>query len=131
MSRSSGRAQVEPTAALAAVLALTVALGLYAAVHASVPLGGSEAHPATAAREHVAAALGDETAVPASLPAAAADAANATPTSSLNATLRTASGVWTVGPPRPPRADVSTQVLPVDTGNGVVRPGRLTVAVWR
>ncbi|GGM68343.1 hypothetical protein J2752_002086 [Halarchaeum rubridurum] len=128
MSRSSGRAQVEPTAALAAVLALTIALGVYASAYAAVPTG--HATPTTADDDALAALvadLGPGPADPATLRPAVRTLSH---TGSLNATLRTPTRVWTVGPPRPRRADVAAAPLPVRVGPDRVRPGRLTVAVW-
>ncbi|GAA0293112.1 DUF7285 family protein [Halarchaeum salinum] len=129
MSRSSGRAQVEPTAALAAVLALTVALGIYASAYAIVPTGHeSPTTPTTTAL----AALDDDIGPGPVDPMTLGSAVRALPvTGSLNATLRTPTRVWSVGPPRPRRADVASAPLPVRVEPGRVRPGRLTVAVWR
>jgi len=127
MSRSSARGQVEPFAALAAVLALTAAFGVYAVAYAHVPLGGDARRPARTALTRVATALGP-------LPADPAVLATATrgvdPERSVNVTLRTARARWALGPRRPPTAAVASRSVPVRVGNRTVRPGRLTVAVW-
>jgi len=128
MSRSSGRAQVEPTAALAAVFAFTVALGVYASVYVGVPTGHvTPTAPAEHALAGLAADLGPGPVDPAALRPAVRTLSHE---GTLNATLRTPTRVWTVGPPRPRRADVVSAPLPVRVGPGRVRPGRLTVAVW-
>ncbi|WP_049934092.1 DUF7285 family protein [Halarchaeum acidiphilum] len=128
MSRSSGRAQVEPTAALAAVLALTLALGIYASAYAAVPTGNA-ASPASSASALAALtdALGTGPTSPAAVRAAVRDLDSE---GSLNATLRTPTRVWAVGPPRPPRTRVASAALPVRVAPDRVRPGRLSVAVW-
>jgi len=127
MSRSSADGQVEPIAALAAILALTAAFGVYGLVHARVPLGGSDPHPAATACARVGDALDPAPVDPHTLASATRGVA---PDRSLNVTLRTATGRWTVGPPRPARADVASRLVPVRVGDRRVRPGRLVVAVW-
>ncbi|QLC32653.1 hypothetical protein EFA46_005940 [Halarchaeum sp. CBA1220] len=129
MSRSSGRAQVEPTAALAAVLALTAALGVYGVAYAQVPLDAASPAHADAALAHVDGHLGPGPADPDALAAAVRGVPGP---SSVNATLRTATRTWAVGPPRPAaRVDTAATALPVRVSNATVRPGRLSVAVWR
>jgi len=97
MSRSSGeghrfrpshgvRAQVEPLAALAAVLAVSLGLGIYTgALHAAIPVAEDRQHAPTAL-DAVADRVGDDTGVlpPEGLPAATAVAPDGR---LLNATL--------------------------------------------
>jgi len=125
MSRSSDRGVVEPYAALAAVLALTAALGVYGVAHASLPLDPSPSTPADAALERAADALGPGPADPAALAAAVG------PNARVNATLSTADRTWHVGPPVPAGADSAATPLPVRVSNRTVRPGRLRVWAWR
>lgn len=145
MSRSSGeaaglgagragragrrRAQVEPLAALAAVFAVVVGLGVYAgALDAAVPAPREERLAPTALDAVVAAASGPTGAVaPTRLPAArhAGPAARR-----LNATLHAAGRRWTTGPPVPRGADdrASRRVtVRLPPGRRVV--GRLRVVV--
>ncbi|MFB6077344.1 MAG: hypothetical protein ABEJ80_00015 [Halarchaeum sp.] len=124
MSRSSDRGVVEPYAALAAVLALTAALGVYGVAHASLPLDPSPSTPAHAALERVADALGPGPTDPAALAAAVGPRR-------VNATLSTADRTWRAGPPVPPGADSAATPLPVRVSNRTVRPGRLRVWAWR
>ncbi|WP_435098250.1 DUF7285 family protein [Halarchaeum sp. P4] len=131
MSRSSGRAQVEPTAALAAVLVLTLALGVYGTAHAHLLLDGAAPERAAAVLAHVDGQLGPGPADPGDLAAAVRGFPG---DYAVNATLRTATHTWSVGPPRPAptvRADIATTTLPVRVSNDAVRPGRLSVVVWR
>lgn len=122
-------AQVEPLAALAAVFALTVGLGLY--VHA---LGGTVStgpRPlAPTALDAVASAASDPTGVidPARLDVArgAAPADH-----DLNATVTTGDGYWAVGPPIPPGVpDRARRRVAVASRRNRTVTGRLRVVVW-
>jgi len=129
MPRSSGRGQVEPLAALAAVLAVGVGLGLYAGV--SGINGGTDREHTRAdvvLEEALAASPSAVVVVPGALPR---PAALVPPGWRANLTLRTTAGHRAAGPPRPLDADTATRLVPVRLAPGRVRPGRLRVAVWR
>jgi hypothetical protein len=133
MSRSSGRGQVEPTAALAAVFAVCVGLSLYAGVVGDVvsPVTTSAGSGGTArqAADAVADAARSSGAL---VPERLAGAVEAGPSGHrLNATLSTADRRWTAGPTppagaTPARLRVSARVGPAD-----VDPATLRVEVWR
>ena len=136
MSRSSGRAQVEPVVALVATLVVTAGLGLYA--------GGVDRHlervdrrtaeEATTTLAHQTAdrvadtARVDGTVRPGRLSAATASAPAGY---RVNATLRTRTGRWTAGPPAPEDAVGVERRVTVHLGPGRARPGSLRVWVWR
>lgn len=130
MSSWSGRGQVEPLAALAAVFAIGVGLALYAgALDATLPrLAPSREMAPTAADRLVAEASSFGGVVP----PLAEPVAAATPTGyDLNATLRTANGTWTGGPPAPAGTDCQYRTVTVRVAPGRVRPAGLEVCVWR
>lgn len=129
MSRSSARrGQVEPLAALAAVLAVGVALAGYAgALDAALP-AGSDRDRAEPMLDRAAATLRpDGVARPARL----ARAADPPRGYRANLTLTAAGHRWTVGPPVPGSANTVARRLPVRVAPGEVRRGRLRVGVWR
>ena len=141
MSRSSGegrrvrpshgvRAQVEPLAALAAVLAVSLGLGIYTgALHAAIPVPEDRQHAPTAL-DAVADRVGDDTGVlaPESLPAATAVAPDGR---RLNATLTADDRRWHLGPPIPAAAsDRASRRVPVRVVPNRTAVGRLRVVVW-
>jgi len=136
MSRSSGRGQVEPVVALAAVLVVTTGLGLYAGgVDDSLErvdrLAGDSATTTLAhqATDRVAdTARVDGTVRPGRLSAAIGSGPAGY---RVNATLRTRTGRWTAGPPVPERAVGAERRVTVRLGAGRARPGSLHVWVWR
>lgn len=126
MGRSSARATVEPLAALAAVFAVGVGLALYAG---ALPVSEDEAGlDAAGVLQEVRLAATDgavldptRVAVPPDVPAGWR----------VNVTLRTRSRTRQLGPPvagTPARAD---RPITVRLAPGRLRPGRLSVAVWR
>lgn len=130
MRRSSvDRGQTEPFAALVAVVALGLALSLYAGVLSSVrqPAGTDDVADRTLDAVHRAAS--DAAVVNASR----LDAARGTgpPRRQVNATLRTEDRRWASGPE--PAGDVARAgtYVPVSLGRGRISRGRLTVRVWR
>lgn len=138
MSRSSGegrspapdrRAQVEPLAALAAVFAVVVGLGLYAgALDGAVP-PDQEPEPAPTVVDSVADAASDPTGVvePSLLPTAQSTVPD---DRRVNATLTAGSERWVVGPPVPEGpTDRAARRVGVRTGDGIAL-GRLRVVVW-
>lgn len=130
MSSSSGRAQVEPLAALAAVFAVGVGLGLYAgALDGAVAALSTDRTVAPAAADRLLAAASSFGAVEPPLEGAAAEAR---PTAHrLNATLRTRNASWTAGAPAPASAACERRRVGVRVAPGRVRPGRLEVCTWR
>lgn len=130
MSSCSGRAQVEPLAALAAVFAVGVGLALYAGVlDATLPGLTPDRAVAPTAADQVTTEASSFGAVDPPL-SGAVDAA--TPTGyELNATLRAANRTWSGGPPSPPTAECERRNVGVRVAPGRVRPGRLEVCAWR
>jgi hypothetical protein len=136
MSRSSGRGQVDPPAALAAVLVVTAGLALYAGVAADFldALGAGQEREtgrrlATQAADRVADTARVDGAVrPARLAAGVADGPAGY---HVNATLWTRAGRWTAGPAPPARAHRAERRVAAHLGPGRVRPAVLQVRVWR
>jgi hypothetical protein len=125
MSRSSGRGQVDPFAALVAVAALGVGLSLYAGVVSDTLEADDE--PRT---EQVLEQVHDRTA-----PNGVVDPRRLTDVVSrsrphVNATLATRTRRWTAGPPRPAGADTARRRVSIRLGPARVRAGRLRVSVW-
>lgn len=129
MSSSSGRGQVEPLAALAAVFAIGVGLALYVgAVDATLPRLSSPREVAPTAADRL---VVESSSFGAVGPPLAEPVAAATPSGyDLNATLRAAAGTWTGGPPAPATADCEHRTVAVRVAPGRVRPGSLEVCVW-
>jgi hypothetical protein len=133
MSRSSGRGQVEPTAALAGVFAVCVGISLYAGVATdAVPRGAPSAGPGGTARQAADAVADAARSSGSVVPERLSGALDAGPSGHrVNATLRTADRRWTAGPTPPggaaaARLRVTARVAPAD-----VRPATLRVEVWR
>lgn len=132
MSRSSARrAQVEPLPALVAVTVLCLAVGTYATVRADVGFGTGGTAPADAVLEET---------VDSALPTGAAvvDPTGIDPSTlgpsdyEVAVTVRADGREWSMGPSSPPPdAATATRQVPVRVAAGVVRPGRITVEVWR
>lgn len=129
MSRSSARrGLVEPLPALAAVLVVGLALGLYADALATVESVRSESGTARATLQsaHVA-VTGDSTALPGRVPGAA----DVGPAGyHVNVTLTTGDQQWSAGPVPPTSATDARRRTPVRLDRWTVRPGWLTVEVW-
>ncbi|WP_276260940.1 DUF7285 family protein [Haloglomus litoreum] len=124
------RGQVEPLAALAAILAVTAGFGLYTgALHAAVPTP-AEPGLAPTALDAVAGAASDPTGVVD--PERLSPALAAGPDRKLvNATLDAGRRRWTVGPPVPDDArDRARRRVAVDTGPNRTAVGTLRVVVW-
>lgn len=131
MSRwSARRAQVEPVAAVVAVLALCLAVAAYGVVSAGVlPERGASAPAEQVLDDAVEAATpsGSVVVSPSRL------AGGVAPTGYV-ARLRLVAGerTWTAGSDDPPpEAESATRRVPVRVPSGDVQPGRLTVAVWQ
>lgn len=127
--RSSGRGQVEPLAALAAVLALTAGLTLYGGVLTDVlPASGDRTVPTEIAQSllrsgHPSLAVS---------PGQVAELSRHLPPGwRANLTLASGRDTWTAGPRPPPDAVTTRRPVSVRHSPARVRPGLLTVTVWR
>lgn len=127
MSRWSGRGQTEPLAALVAVVAVCLALGLYAGVLDAELPGRSDRAVDEAALERVERTLAPTGVVDpervARAPAAGPDGYD------TNVTLVANGRRWTAGPPIPPEADAAAAAVSVRLGPGAIDPGHLEVRV--
>lgn len=129
MQRSSGRAQVEPLAALAAVLAVTAGLTLYAGTLDDAVPPERERNVADPTLQRVLDTIEAAGAVdPAQLDIARARVPDGW---RANLTLRADGNQWTSGPPSPARADSVTARVSVSIAPMQIRPGQLRVAVWQ
>ena len=128
MSRwSTRRAQTEPIAALVAVLAVGVGLTAYAGVLGTAldPLDRNVAEPTLGRVHH------EVTADGVVRPALLDEGVSAGPDGyRVNATVTVDERRWTAGPIVPLNADRADRPAGVALEPGVVRPGRLRVAVW-
>jgi hypothetical protein len=124
----SSRAQTEPIAALVAVLAIAIGLGLYAGVAADqrVEEDGTDAE---ATMQRVSAGLledgvfadpGDRSLQPERF---------ARPGERVRIELRWNGRLWTIGRRAPPGADAAWRPVTVQTADRRV-PGRMVVLVW-
>lgn len=123
------RAQLEPIAALAAVLAVTTVLGIYAGVFTATTAQPSSAAPIEPTLQRVVHTLSNGGVVD---PARLTDSvlAPVVPVQILlNVTLRTDEAQWTIGPTPPPEAARATRPVPV-TVERTVTIGRIRVVVW-
>jgi hypothetical protein len=129
MSRSSARrAQTEPLAALAAVVVVGLALGLYADVLTGVTPGEARAPTADATLQRVHEAVTEGgVAVPGRL-----DRTHDVPPPGhqLNVTLSTGTRQWTTGPEPPSRAEAARRQTAVRVDEWAAPTGRLSVVVW-
>lgn len=124
------RAQAEPLAALAAVFAVIVGLGIYVGgLHAAVPAAGPEPVAPTALDAAV-----DRTSDPAGVlaPGRLARVPDVAPAGHrVNATLTTADRQWRIGPPVPADAtDRAARRVAVRQAPNRTVVGRLRVIVW-
>jgi len=129
VSRSSGRAQVEPVAALVAVAVVSLAVGLYTGVLDSALPGQQKRHvPETAlsaVEDHVAPAGVVRSRL-------VSEAPDSGPTGyRTNVTVTAGERRWTAGPVPPRTAGNATGRVSVRTAPARVVAGRLRVAVWR
>jgi hypothetical protein len=133
MRRSSDRGQLEPTAALAAVLAVCVGLSIYAGVVDDVASGDrSSTGPDATARQAADAVADAARSSGALVPDRLAGALAAGPAGyRVNATLRTAEKRWTAGPTPPARARSARIRVTARVGPADVDPATLGVEVWR
>lgn len=129
MSSWSDRAQVEPLAALAAVLAVCIGLSLYVGVFeaALVSLSPDRAVAPTAADRFVATASSfGSVSVPIGDSAEKARPAGY----ELNATVIADGSAWTAGPTQPDESECVRRQVSVRSEPATVRPATLEVCVW-
>jgi hypothetical protein len=130
MSRWSGRrGQVEPLAAIAAVVIVGAGLALYAGTLEERLVSEGDRAVADAALGTVERAVTDEGVAE----SRRLDAVRSVGPAGyeLNVTLETPDGRWHHGPTAPAAATNASERVSVHTGTGRVRPGRLVVRVWR
>ena len=130
MSRwSACRGQVEPLAAIVAVFAVGAGLTVYAGALDDTLPGGNRQNVAGSTLDRLESSLTDGGMVdPGRL---AGSRAKAPDGYRLNATLATTDARWHAGPDPPATARTATEQVSVRVAPGRVRPGRLTVRVWR
>lgn len=129
MRRWSGRGQFEPVVALVAVLAVSAGLVTYADTLAGVLPGQRERATAETTLDRVEDELRVAGVVrPGRLDRATAVAPRGWQT---NVSLRTAERSWQQGPVPPEDAPSAQRRVSVRVGPGALRPGRLTVVIWR
>lgn len=129
VSRSSARrGQTEPLAALAAVLVVGLALGLYADAIAAARPPSSDPGTAAATLQRVQDHVSDGgVALPDRVPAATALAPHG---HTANVTLATGNRRWTAGPSPPADAPSARRSTAVRIDQWSARPGTLRVVVW-
>jgi hypothetical protein len=129
MSRSSGRGQVEPTAAVVVLMTVTVALSSYAVALDGVGRTDDRAVAAPTLDRVV-----DRLAIGGVIePTRAQVAHGAGPAGyRLNLTVAAAGRRWDAGPtpPRGTAVDEAGRSMAVRLGPGRIRPGRVRVEVW-
>lgn len=122
------RAQTEPLAALAAVAVLGFALSIAVMTFADAPVS-DERNVAKPAMARVLAVVRPGAVL---LPGRLEEATDVAPARHhLAVTVWAGNRTWAVGPDPPPSADAVTRAVPVRTGPDRVRPGRISVEVWR
>jgi hypothetical protein len=127
MRRSSGRAQVEPLAALAAVFAVTVGLAIYAGAVDGV-LEGSDRDVSAEVLDHAVREAGP----PGLVTVEGFEHLSVAPAGwQANLTLRTSRGRYTVGPTPPERSQRASRTVAVRHAPGRIDPGVLVVEVWQ
>lgn len=129
MRRSSDRAQVEPLAALAAVLAVAAGLTIYAETLDGSVRDGPDRETASTALESVRRTLQTAGVVD---PPQLDRATDAVPDGwRANVSLGAGGRRWSRGPTPPETAERATARVSVRLAPTDVRPGRLRVAIWR
>lgn len=122
------RGQVEPLAALVAVLAVGFALALYVDALAAARPPPTESGVADATLPRVRAAVTDGSVA---RPELLADAVERGPEGhDVNVTLSTDERTWTAGPVAPAEAPNASRPVGVRRAPGRIEPGLLRVVVW-
>jgi len=128
MLRSSDRGQTEPLAALVAVAAVALALGLYAGVLDTSLPGPSDRHveatALSAVEDHVAPAGVVRPSLVSGSPAAGPSGYE------TNVSVAAGEHRWTAGPRVPSNVNRTTERIGVRVAPARVLPGRLGVVVW-
>lgn len=128
LEASGRRAQVEPFAALVAVLAVGLAISLYATVLSDADPGSSNREVAEITLDRVYRNVSDGSVVdPERIQGAPAVAPAGY---EANVTLAVDRTTWQAGPSPPASAERASRRVTVRLGPGNVRPGRLTVVIW-
>lgn len=128
MDAQRGRGQVEPLAAIFAVVIVGLALSLYAGVLDARLPGDGQRDVAAGALERVERAV-----APAgvTIPTRLSRAPAAGPSGyATNVTLAAGGNRWTVGPPAPRTTSPEATAVSVRLAPATVRPGTLEVRVW-
>lgn len=126
---SARRGQIEPLAAIVAVCALGAGLAVYGGVLGdalAVDRGRDRAGPTL---DRVASTSERAGVVRPGRLGAVAELGPAN--HELNVTLTTNDGRWAIGPRPPTTAGTATRRVSVRLSPGRIRPGRLTVRMWR
>ncbi|PSP76089.1 hypothetical protein BRC81_13900 [Halobacteriales archaeon QS_1_68_20] len=122
------RGQVEPVVALAAVLAVGIAVSLYATALSDVAPGTGADGSAETTLDRVHRNVSDGNVVD---PAAIRGAPGVPPPGyDANVTLTAAGETWQAGSTPPASAESASRRVSVRLGPGNVRPGRLRVVIW-
>ena len=128
MSRSWGRAQTEPLAALVAVAAVGLGLSLYVGVLDAELPGSPDRQLADSAIERVESAMAPSAVA---LPSRTDEGRAAGPTGyRTNVTLTADGRRWSSGPSAPVSADAASVRIGVRLGPAQIRTGTLRVWVW-
>ncbi|WP_129114866.1 DUF7285 family protein [Halegenticoccus tardaugens] len=124
------RGQAEPTAALAAVFAVCLGLGLYAGILGdATPTTDRDLAEPTLDRVH--GVLSSGGVVDAADRGSLVDGRDVGPDGyEINVSVRTAEREWSAGPVPPGRADRASRSVSVRRSPGRISPGELRVAVW-
>lgn len=127
-SPDAERGQVEPLAALAAVLAVGIALLLYADALSVASPSPTDPGVANATLDPVQDELSEG---PVANPERIAEAAQAGPDGHrITVVLSTDEYTWSVGPVPPERAEDAKRPTSVRVAPGRIEPGQLRVVVW-
>ncbi|MFB6217856.1 MAG: hypothetical protein ABEH77_01565 [Halobacteriaceae archaeon] len=127
MSRWWDRGQTEPLAALAAVAALGIALGLYAGALDTTWTTTGRTVEEAALRRTVATLRTGAVVAPGRVGRATAAAADGY---RMRVTIEVADRRWSAGPDPPDGAAAAARTLPVRVAPGTAVPGRVRVEVW-
>jgi len=123
----TGRAQAEPLAAIAALLAVGIGLALFAGASGTVPASSDRSVAGPALERASGELLRDGVVDPATVP----DPPSIAPAShEARITVLVAGREHAVGPEPPAEADRASRPVTVRVAPGDQRPGRLVVEVW-
>lgn len=130
MSHSSPhKAQLEPLSALAAVLAITMAISLYAGVYANALPHRTETAPATATTDRVVHALSTGGVIDPTRLSRPTITATVPASMSVAVTLYTDEYRWSIGATPPDHATRTVRTVPIRVA-GTISVGQLRVVIW-